>query len=165
MYPARLQYLFGTDDPAFDVDDDDELTEFFAAELLDATDDEREEDDDVPGPAALGPRALMRMIVARQILRDEPPEAWQTVERLRSLGFERHDVLSQMALAVTHEVALALADEDDGAVRQTMPRETGAVSDHLCATLEQLPLPAGDDIVSARACHPRRRAGRPASRA
>ncbi len=149
MDPARLQFLFGTDDPAFDVDDDDELSEFFAAELLDATDDEDDGDGDGPGPTALRPRALMRMIVARQILRDEPPEAWQTVERLRSLGFDRHDVLSQMALAVTNEVALALADEDDGAVRQAVRLGKGAVSDHYCAMLERLPVPASADVVTA----------------
>jgi hypothetical protein len=138
MDPARLRFLFGTDDPAFDVDDDDELTDFFASDLLRTSDDE---DDGGAGANALRPRALMRMVVARQILSDEPPEAWHTVERLRSLGFEREDILRQMALA-PHEFALALADQDDES-------DAAEVSDHYRATLEQLPLPAADDVVSA----------------
>src|SRR6266568_2428906 len=139
MDPERVRFVFGTPDPGFDVDDEDELIAFFEAERAteqrdafdDVLDDEAHEEDEEDED--FNPRALVRTIVARQILHDEPAEVWQTVQRLRVLGLERSDVLDQMAIALTRDIQRALADERD--------------SDMYLADLARLPVASAPDIV------------------
>ena len=129
MDSERAQFLFGADDPGFDLDDEDELTGFFASQLAPTGDD-----------GIVHSRALIRTVIARQILRDEPAEMWQTVQRLRGLGHARDEVLNQLSIAVTHEIKLALAD--DGAT-------LGESRDRYRSVLEQLPVPSSPDVVAA----------------
>src|SRR5688500_15794707 len=39
-------------------------------------------------------------VVANQIWDDDPPETWQTAQRLRALGHERHEILHMLASVV-----------------------------------------------------------------
>ena len=145
MDAERAQFLFGADDPGFDVDDEDALNAFFAAGLRSNGDDDRadeddEDEDDDEDDSGLEPRALIRTVLARQILSDEPAEVWQTVQRLREAGHERDQILNQLALVLAHEIQLALADEtateDDSGVRYR-------------SMLEGLPAPPSSDVVAA----------------
>lgn len=151
MDPERLAFLFGSDHPDLDPDDEDEITAFFEAELLasrheGSDDDERDQDDeyddnehDGDGDGLIVSRALIRTVVSRQILAGEPPEAWQTVQRLQGLGLDRQVILNQMTLVAMHEIQRALgADENT-------ERDPG----HYRSLLARLPLPSTDDVIAA----------------
>ena len=136
-----MRFLFGADDPGFDVEDEDELAAFYAAEL-DPMRDEADVDEwdvldpsDVEDSSDLGLRTLIRTAVARQLLADEPPEAWQTVMRLQGLGLERDRIMNQMAMAVARELQVALGEHD-------IPSQ--ASTDHYLGLLARLPVPDSD---------------------
>jgi hypothetical protein len=43
-------------------------------------------------------------IVANQLWMDDPPESWETVQRLMALGYERHEILHMLGGVVSGEV-------------------------------------------------------------
>jgi hypothetical protein len=47
-------------------------------------------------------------IVANQIVDDDPPEVWATAQRLRKLGYGRHEVLHMLGAAMTPQLWDAL---------------------------------------------------------
>jgi len=46
----------------------------------------------------------MHEIVTNQLWADDPPEMWQTAERLTAAGYERHDVLHMLGSVVSGQV-------------------------------------------------------------
>ena len=50
----------------------------------------------------------MHAIVARQIVDLEPPEVWETAQRLRRAGYRQHEILHMLGSAVTGEIWHAL---------------------------------------------------------
>jgi uncharacterized protein DUF1841 len=50
-------------------------------------------------------------IVASQIVDDDPPEVWATAQRLRKLGYGRHEVLHMLGAAMTPQLWDALHNE------------------------------------------------------
>jgi hypothetical protein len=52
----------------------------------------------------------MHEIVATQLWNDDPPEVWQTAQRLIAAGYERHEILHMLASVVSGEVWNALHD-------------------------------------------------------
>jgi len=50
----------------------------------------------------------MHEVVANQLWDGNPAEAWPTVERLRRLGYERHDILHMLGSVVTEQLWTAL---------------------------------------------------------
>jgi hypothetical protein len=147
---GRAQFLFGTADPGFDVEDEDEVAAFFAAELRDMVSEPDVDEWDVLDPSDVddesdvGLSPLIRTIVARQVLRDEPPEAWQTVTRLQGLGLARDRIMNQMAMAVAREVQLALQDDDAGEAPDAGSTGSQSGTDHYLGLLARLPLPEAD---------------------
>ncbi|MPY92547.1 MAG: hypothetical protein GEV08_05600 [Acidimicrobiia bacterium] len=112
MDAAKSLFLFGTEDPGVDVDDDDELAEFFVDEDEDEGEDEDQyevEDEDGAGRAV---RALLLTAIATQVRDDDPPEVWANAQRLLDAGLGRRDVLDQMALVASYVVDEAMADEN-----------------------------------------------------
>jgi hypothetical protein len=81
------------------------------------------------GGASINPvlHITMHEIVANQLLADDPPEMWETAERLLAAGYERHEVLHMLASVVSGEVFDAL--------RNQKPREIGRIR----AALAELP--------------------------
>jgi uncharacterized protein DUF1841 len=53
----------------------------------------------------------MHEIVANQLWADEPPEVWQTAQRLTAAGYDRHEVLHMLGSVVAGEVWRALAGD------------------------------------------------------
>jgi Domain of unknown function (DUF1841) len=43
-------------------------------------------------------------IVANQLWNDDPPEVWQTAQRLLDAGYERHEVLDMLGSALSAEI-------------------------------------------------------------
>jgi Domain of unknown function (DUF1841) len=58
------------------------------------------------GSEVMNPRLHIAMheIVANQIWDDDPPEMWQTAQRLAAAGHPRHDVLHMLASVVSDQV-------------------------------------------------------------
>jgi Domain of unknown function (DUF1841) len=50
-------------------------------------------------------------IIATQIVDDDPPEVWATAQRLRKLGYGRHEVLHMLGAAMTPQLWGALHDQ------------------------------------------------------
>jgi Domain of unknown function (DUF1841) len=50
-------------------------------------------------------------IIASQIVDDDPPEVWATAQRLRKLGYGRHEVLHMLGAAMTPQLWEALHDQ------------------------------------------------------
>ena len=98
----ELEYL----DPA-DPDERRILLEAEHPELRHAL---RRGDDEVVGDGRPNPRLHLAMheIVANQLWDDDPPEAWETGQRLLALGYERHEVLHMLGSVVAREVWSAL---------------------------------------------------------
>ena len=50
-------------------------------------------------------------IVAAQLAEDDPPEVWATAQRLRRLGYGRHEILHMLGAAMTPQLWAALHDQ------------------------------------------------------
>jgi hypothetical protein len=50
-------------------------------------------------------------IVAAQLADDDPPEVWATAQRLRRLGYGRHEILHMLGAAMTQRLWSALHDQ------------------------------------------------------
>ena len=50
-------------------------------------------------------------IVATQLADDDPPEVWATAQRLRRLGYGRHEVLHMLGAAMTPQLWAALHEQ------------------------------------------------------
>jgi hypothetical protein len=102
-------------------------------------------------------------VVANQLIGGDPPEVWATAQRLRKLGYDRHEILHMLGRAMSGELWEALQGRsgyDDAA--------------HVAA-LDALPdswerqRPSGPTLPASRAAHAaqgdkRRRAARAARR-
>jgi len=95
----ELEYL----DPA-DPDERRILLEAEHPELHGAL--RRADDEIVIAGQPMSPRLhiVMHEIVANQLWDDDPPEAWETAQRLTALGYERHEVLHMLCSVVAREV-------------------------------------------------------------
>ena len=60
----------------------------------------------------VNPRLHMAMhqVVANQLMADDPPETWQTVQRLAGLGYDWHNIMHMIASLVTEDVYSALME-------------------------------------------------------
>jgi hypothetical protein len=67
----------------------------------------------IVGGEEMNPRLhlLMHEIVAKQLVDLDPPEVWETAQRLRRLGYHRHEVLHMLGAAMTGEIWHAQHDQ------------------------------------------------------
>lgn len=118
----ELEYL----DPA-DADERRILIEAEHPELHRAL--RRGDDEIVVGGQPMSPRLHIAMheIVANQLWDDDPPETWETAQRLVARGYERHEVLHMLCSVVARETWSVMA--------------AGAASDpaRYVAALDELP--------------------------
>lgn len=56
---------------------------------------------------------IIHEIVATQIVDDDPPEVWATAQRLRKLGYGRHEILHMLGAAMTPQLWGALHEQRD----------------------------------------------------
>jgi hypothetical protein len=73
-------------------------------ELAKAIDEQR--DEVVVGGQPINPRLHITVheIVATQLWNDDPPEVWQTAQRLLDAGYERHETLHMIGSALSSEI-------------------------------------------------------------
>jgi hypothetical protein len=50
----------------------------------------------------------MHQIVANQLLADDPPVTWQTVQRLARVGYDWHDIMHMIARVISDDLYQAL---------------------------------------------------------
>ena len=64
-----------------------------------------------PGGEPVSPRmhVMLHVVVANQLLGNNPPETWQTVQRLAGLGYDWHNVMHMIMGPVGHSVYQTLA--------------------------------------------------------
>ena len=102
----------GLDLELLDPGDEDEramLIEALHPEFADAL---HGEDDVIAGGQAVNPRlhVAMHQVVANQLLAGDPPQTWQTVQRLAGLGYDWHNIMHMIAALVTEDVYSALKE-------------------------------------------------------
>ena len=70
------------------------------------------EDDVIVGGQTVNPRlhVAMHQVVANQLLAGDPPQTWQTVQRLAGLGYDWHNITHMIATLVTEDVYSALRE-------------------------------------------------------
>ncbi len=124
----RISFLFGedalTDLDAYDFDVESDVVaaiERFVA---------------MPsGSAVDGMRSAVRTIAVRQVLDDDPPEAWRAAIRMRDAGFDRDEVLRQLSMVISEHVIESLST-----VEPSDPAQ-------LAFALDALPLPSAEQIA------------------
>jgi hypothetical protein len=52
----------------------------------------------------------MHQVVANQLLAGDPPQTWQTVQRLAALGYDWHNIMHMIAALVTEDIHGALTE-------------------------------------------------------
>jgi hypothetical protein len=66
-----------------------------------------------PDGSPMNPRlhVAMHEVVANQLWNGDPPEVWETAERLQGLGYERHEILHMLAGVAGENVWQMLAEK------------------------------------------------------
>lgn len=102
----------GLDLELLDPGDEDERGLLIEALHPDFADAAQGDDDVLVDGEPVNPRLHMAMhqIVANQLLADEPPETWQTVQRLAGLGYDWHNIMHMIASLVVEDVYGALKE-------------------------------------------------------
>jgi Domain of unknown function (DUF1841) len=64
------------------------------------------DDDMIIDGEPVNPRlhVAMHQVVANQLVANDPPETWQTVQRLAGLGYDWHNIMHMIAALVTEDV-------------------------------------------------------------
>ena len=122
MDPDKRAFLFGELPTGVDPEDP-------AHRAMLLTQAHGSEDDEETG--------RLRVMLAQQILDDDPPEVWQTANRLVADGMDHRTALTQLAVAITPVLLDAVSRGGD------LDRES------YLARLERLPLPTTEQILSA----------------
>ena len=70
------------------------------------------EEDVIVGGETVNPRlhVAMHRVVANQLLAGDPPQTWQTVQRLAGLGYDWHNIMHMIASLITEDVYWALKE-------------------------------------------------------
>jgi hypothetical protein len=109
MPPAHGTYR-GLDLELLDPSDEDELTFLIEAQHTEFQDALRSDEEMVVGGEPFSPRlhVTMHQIVANQLLADDPPQTWQTVQRLAGLGYDWHNIMHMIAALVSDDLYHAM---------------------------------------------------------
>ena len=104
----------GLDLERLDPDDEDERTFLLEAQHLEM-EEALENHEEMTGPDGepMNPRlhVTMHLVIANQLLADDPPETWQTVQRLAGLGYGWHNVMHLVMGPVTEAVYETMAEK------------------------------------------------------
>lgn len=109
--PPATGEVDGIDLALLDPSDPDERRLLIEAEHPELREALERDEEILVGGEPMNPRLHIAMheIVANQLWDDDPPESWQTAQRLLAAGYERHEVLHMLASVVSTEVWATLA--------------------------------------------------------
>jgi len=90
--------------------DEDERTFLIEAQHPELEDALRNDQEMIAGGEPFSPRLhiALHQIVASQLLASDPPETWQTVQRLVGLGYDWHNVMHMIAAVVSGDLYQAM---------------------------------------------------------
>ncbi len=108
----RARPYQGLDLELLDPDDENELTFLIEARHTQLEDALRSDEDVIVDGVPFSPRlhVAMHQVVANQLLADDPPEKWQTVQRLIGLGYDWHNVMHMIAALVSNGLHRAMTE-------------------------------------------------------
>jgi hypothetical protein len=111
MPPGHGTYR-GLDLELLDPTDEGELTFLVEAQHTEFEDALRGDDEMIVGGEPFSPRlhVAMHQIVASQLLADDPPQTWQTVQRLAGLGYDWHNIMHMIAAVVSDDLYHAMTE-------------------------------------------------------
>jgi tetratricopeptide (TPR) repeat protein len=130
LFPLAPGMFDGIRLDRLDPSDEDDRTILIRSEHPEFDDAFEQEDVATGSPGeTMNPRlhVVLHEAVANQIWHDDPPEVWQTAQRLTAAGYERHEVLHMLASVLVEEI---WSVQHDGA-----PYDR----DRYLAALEELP--------------------------
>lgn len=109
--PARGTYQ-GLNLELLDPGDEDDRASLLEARHPEFANALQGDDDVILDGEPVNPRLhiTMHQVVANQLLADEPPETWQTVQRLAGLGYDWHNIMHMIASLVAVDVYGALQE-------------------------------------------------------
>jgi hypothetical protein len=118
MPPGHGSYQ-GLDLELLDPSDEDELTFLIQAQHTGLEDALCSDEEMIADGEPFSPRlhVAMHHVVASQLLADDPPEAWQTVQRLAGLGYDWHNIM--------HMIAAVVSDDFYHAMKEHRPFDPG----------------------------------------
>lgn len=102
----------GLDLELLDPDDENELTFLIEAQHTEFEDALRSHEEVIVDGAPVSPRlhVAMHQAVANQLLADDPPETWQTVQRLTGLGYDWHNIMHMISALATEDFYWAMKE-------------------------------------------------------
>jgi hypothetical protein len=109
--PAHGTYQ-GLDLELLDPGDEDDRAVLIEAQHLEFADALHGDGDLIVDGEPVNPRLHMAMheVVANQLLAGDPPETWQTVQRLAGLGYDWHNIMHMIASLITEDVYWAMQE-------------------------------------------------------
>jgi Domain of unknown function (DUF1841) len=105
MPPGHGTYQ-GLDLELLDPSDEGELTFLIEALHTELQPALRGDEEMIVGGEPINPRlhVAMHQVVASQLLADDPPGTWQTVQRLAALGYDWHNIMHMIAAVVSDDI-------------------------------------------------------------
>ena len=103
----------GLDLELLDPDDEDERTFLIEAQHLELEEALQRGEEVTVGGEPMNPRlhVTMHLVVANQLLADDPPETWQTVQRLAGLGYDWHNIMHMISGLVTEDLHRVMTEQ------------------------------------------------------
>ena len=110
--PAGHGSYQGIDLELLDPGDESELTLLIEAQHPEFEDALRDNEEMLIGGEPMSPRlhVTMHQIVVNQVMSDDPPEVWQTVQRLDRLGYDWHNIMHMIAALVSDDIYRTMAE-------------------------------------------------------
>jgi hypothetical protein len=102
----------GLDLELLDPADEDELTFLIEARHTEFENALRSDEEMIIDGEPFSPRLhiAMHQVVASQLLVDDPPQTWQTVQRLSALGYDWHNTMHMIAAVVSDDLYRAVQE-------------------------------------------------------
>jgi len=99
----------GLDLELLDPADEDERRFLIEAQHREFEDALRNDEEVMAGGEPFSPRLhiTLHQVVASQLLAGDPPETWQTVQRLAALGYDWHNIMHMIARVVGDDIYAA----------------------------------------------------------
>ena len=103
----------GLDLERLNLDDEDQRTFLLEAQHPEFAAALQQGGEVIVGGEPANPRlhVTMHQIVANQLMADDPPETWQTVQRLAGLGYDWHTIMHMISGLVAEDVHRAMTGE------------------------------------------------------
>ena len=128
----------GLDLELLDPADEGELMFLIEALHTESEDAIRSDEEMITGGEPFSPRVhiAMHQVVASQLLADDPPETWQSVQRLSALGYDWHNIM--------HMIAAVVSDD----LYRAVPRRTLVAYERTTRGTPELDIPRGHPNIA-----------------